>query len=371
MDNLTHTLFAVTLARTPLGRAGRGTMAALVIASNIPDIDIVAAARDRVAYLAWHRGPTHGPLGLVGLGLTTAGIVSIGRRMLDARRSGGEPAPSRNASFGMLVSISMIGVMFHVLMDLPTSYGTRLLIPFDWRWFAVDWLPIIDIYLWMILGIGLVLAELSTASRHRIAAIVLMCVAANYGVRAIAHREALALAPRLFGPHLPPPCDPQTARSPLVDDWPRARVVPPAAPGKACLVEIAALPTFVSPFRWRVVAHLWNAYELHEIDVLDSRFQRPADGAEAFWRRSVRYPNVWTPPVAAAAATRTGRVFLGFSRFPAARSFVDPAGLATVRWNDVRFAGGIYSMNDRRPDPFAVVIRIGPDGHVVDETLGR
>ena len=357
----------MTLARTPLGRAGRGTTAALIIASNIPDIDIVAAARDRVAYLAWHRGPTHGPLGLVGLGLATAGIVSIGRRMLDTHRSGGEPAQSLNASFGMLASISMIGVLLHILMDLPTSYGTRLLSPFDWRWFAVDWLPIIDIYLWVMLGIGLVFAELSKASRRRIAAIVLMFMAANYGVRAMAHRQALALAPRLFGPHLPAPCDPQTARASVIDDWPRPRV----EPGKACLVEIAAVPTFVSPFRWRVIAHLSNAYELHEIDVLDSRFQRPADGAEAFWRRSVRYPNVWTPPVAAAAATRTGRVFLGFARFPAARSFVDPAGLATVRWNDVRFAGGIYSLNDRRPDPFAVIIRIGPDGHILDETLGR
>ena len=45
--------------------------------------------------------------------------------------------------------------------------------------------------------------------------------------------------------------------------------------------------------------------------------------------------------------------------------------MATVRWNDMRFAGGIYSLNDRRPNPFAVVIRIGPDGHILDETLGR
>ena len=42
MDNVTHTLFALTLARTPLGR-GRGTTAALVLASNAPDVDIVAA----------------------------------------------------------------------------------------------------------------------------------------------------------------------------------------------------------------------------------------------------------------------------------------------------------------------------------------
>ena len=39
MDNLTHTLFALTLARTPLGRAGRGTTATLLLASSAPDAD--------------------------------------------------------------------------------------------------------------------------------------------------------------------------------------------------------------------------------------------------------------------------------------------------------------------------------------------
>ena len=62
MDNVTHTLFALTLARTPLGRGGRGTTAALVLASNAPDIDIVATLGGSANYLAWHRGPTHGPL---------------------------------------------------------------------------------------------------------------------------------------------------------------------------------------------------------------------------------------------------------------------------------------------------------------------
>src|SRR5436190_24206085 len=128
MDNVTHTLFALTLARSPLGRAGRGTTAALIIASNAPDIDIVGAARGGITYLAWHRGPTHGPLGIVGLGVATAGLVWVGRRMLERRMP--EKATARaseaegQASFGMLVMVSLIGVLFHILMDVPTSYGT-------------------------------------------------------------------------------------------------------------------------------------------------------------------------------------------------------------------------------------------------------
>ena len=83
LDNLTHTLFALTLARTPLGRAGRGTTAALLVASNAPDIDIVTTAGGGVSYLQWHRGPTHGLLGVAGLGVLTAGLVWLWQRFRD------------------------------------------------------------------------------------------------------------------------------------------------------------------------------------------------------------------------------------------------------------------------------------------------
>src|SRR5690242_15808647 len=78
VDNVTHTLFALTLARTPLGRAGRGATAALVIASNAPDADIVTASRGALSYLTWHRGPTHGLLGVVGLGIASGGLAWAG-----------------------------------------------------------------------------------------------------------------------------------------------------------------------------------------------------------------------------------------------------------------------------------------------------
>src|SRR5690242_6762323 len=129
MDNVTHTLFGATLARTPLARAGRGTTAALVLASNAPDIDIIAAlGGGSIKYLQWHRGPTHGPLGVVGLAVVTAVVVWVGRRIYDRRRDGAPPsntdaaAAPRDASFAMLVAVSAIGIVFHILMDLPTSY---------------------------------------------------------------------------------------------------------------------------------------------------------------------------------------------------------------------------------------------------------
>ena len=372
MDNVTHTLFALTLARTPLGRAGRGTTAALVVASNAPDFDIVTAVPGGfVTYLRWHRGPTHGPIGVVALGVATAAIVWSWYRMLDRARA---QTPSPAAPFGMLAIAATIGVMLHVLMDLPTSYGTRILSPFDWHWYAVDWMPIVDIYLVGALVSGLVFGRGSETARRRNAGIVLALMAANYGVRGIAHHEALALAPRLFGPTLPQACPGEPPHTAVVDVWPHERRIQDAAfqaSGRRCLVEIAALPTFFSPFSWRIVAQFSNAYEVHETNLLDARFRAPATESEALWRRGVRYPNVWTDAAARAAGTRAAQVFLGFSRFPAARSFVDPAGAATVRFSDIRFVTSGFVDEVRRSDPFTVIVRTTPDGRVTEEAFGR
>ena len=381
MDNLTHSLFALTLARTPLARAGRGTTAALILASNAPDIDIIATAGGALKYLEWHRGPTHGPIGVVGLGVIAAGLVWIGRRLYDARFPAGpsNPAappavsgsPSSDASFGVLLAVSMIGIVLHVLMDLPTVYGTRPLSPFNWHWFAMDWLPILDVYLLMALIVGL-LGRPTPAQRRAKAAFVLLLMATNYGVRAASHHQALVLAPRLFGPTLPPPCDPPAPGARLLESWPRASTPSIPPDGKRCLVEIAAMPSFTSPFRWRIIAQLSNAYEIHDIDLLDGRFSEPEDESGAPWRTTLRYPNVWTPVVQRAAVTRLGQRFLAFSRFPAARSAIDPHGATTVRFTDMRFVGGVTGLDQPAPRAglFTATIRVAPDGRILDEKLG-
>src|SRR5262249_30606398 len=382
LDNVTHTLVAATLARTKLARAGRGTTAALVLASNAPDIDILATAGGSLKYLEWHRGITHGPLGIARLGVIVAGLVWIGRRVRDRRLMSRAAAPSPSASdalantkpdasFGMLVAISILGVLVHVLMDLPTSYGTRLLSPFDWHWFGADWMPIVDIYLLMIV-IASLFGRATPAQAQRKAMIVLVLVAADYGLRGATHRQALDLAPRLFGPTLPELCDTPSTTMPLIDSWPRRTPPSPPAPGRRCLVEIAAVPSFISPFRWRIIAQMSNAYEIHDIDLLNKEFTDTEFASEAPWRLTLRYPNVWTPGVQQAATTRLGQTFLGFSRFPAARTALDPRGVTTVRFTDVRFVGGVTGLDQPAPRGglFTATVRIGVDGRVVEEVLG-
>src|SRR4029077_18363874 len=144
------------------------------------------------AYLRWHRGPTHGPLGIVALGLLVATIVRLGVPLLDK-----SPDEEGVATWPMLAAVSVIGVLCHVLMDFPTSYGSRLLSPFDWHWFAVDWMPIVDVYLLFGLGAGLLFGSMSQPARRRNAAIALALMAANYGIRGVAHHQALLTAPRI------------------------------------------------------------------------------------------------------------------------------------------------------------------------------
>ncbi len=368
MDNLTHTLFGATLARTPLGRAGRGTTATLILASNAPDIDIVTAAGGALKYLEWHRGPTHGPIGIVLLGLASAGIVWLAHTARGRRsRSDPDASPPR---FAALALAGIVGVIFHVLMDLPTSYGTRALSPFSWTWFAWDWMPIIDIYLWITLATCLLFGRGSAQARRRNVAIALSIMAGIYGVRAAAHQRAVAAAPRVFGPILPAPC-PGVRPQSFVDRWPRSRAGVDSEWGR-CLIEIAAMPDFVSPFHWRLIAHVSNAYESQRINVLDRRHIGEPSAADASWRRTLREPNQWTAAVTAAAGTEVGGVFLGFSRFPAARTSLERDGSITVRWSDMRYIPPGLPRNSpaRRGSFFSATVRVASDGTILEQRLG-
>ena len=132
------------------------------------------------------------------------------------------------------------------------------------------------------------------------------------------------------------------------------------------------MPDLGSPFRWRLIAQLSNAYEVRDVNLLDTVFRMPT-GAGAMWRLTLRYPNQWAPAVVRAAGTRVAQAFLGFSRFPAALSFVDRDGITTVRWTDVRFSSGPRppgAPSDSVANLFTATVRIAADGRILDAQLG-
>ena len=351
MDNITHTLVGLTLVRAGVGRKTPGAMTAMLLASNAPDLDIVSAITGgAVPYLATHRGPTHGVLGVIGLALISA-LIAWG--MPAARR---RPLPSWR-TLGALAGIALMGGVLHVLMDLPTSYGVRLFFPFDPTWYALDWMPIVDVYVWALLAIGLSVAWIGPGRRVQAARAVLVAIVAFYGIRATAQSRALAIATSTAADGTARPC----ANAPVLSRHPGVFEAYAAGPG-ACL-QAAALPTFFSPFTWQLVRQEVNGYELRTVSLLDQR--KPT--VDRLWIPSES--DAW---VAAARRTNTGRVFLNFSRLPATRSVVLPDGSHRVRLLDVRFIGGPFQFNDEpemRP-PFVATVIVSPAGAIVREGLG-
>jgi membrane-bound metal-dependent hydrolase YbcI (DUF457 family) len=355
VDNITHSLFALTLANAGLRRTGRGSVATLVIASNIPDIEILTTVTGgRVAYLAAHRGPTHGLLGLA-LAVATAAVV------WGVQRWRGQPRDD-TASFLSLTGIAAIGVLGHIAMDFCTSYGTRIFSPFVNAWFGVDWLPIFDIFLLLILGSGLVASYVRPQARARIAAVVLLLAAGHYAFRAALHvaalQEAQARQNAAFGAVASNGL-PRTVFSYL------NRAQPSALP--------AALPTPFSPFRWRLITRAPGRYVVSEVNLLAGRTRHggggvmPTDDPDSIW-----FPDESTPMVHAAATAPLARVFLDFARFPAAEVIRHRNGDATVHWYDIRFGERPALPGDgrRHTSPFGVWVRLSPAGAMVGQGLG-
>ncbi len=56
------------------------------------------------------------------------------------------------ARFTRLLPLAYLGTLSHPLLDWLNTYGIRLLMPFDGRWFYGDTLFIIDPWIWLVLG---------------------------------------------------------------------------------------------------------------------------------------------------------------------------------------------------------------------------
>jgi inner membrane protein len=138
-----------------LKRRTRYGNATLMIASNLPDLDVLVFLTGSSGF-AFRRGWTHGILAQALLPIALGGLMWLVGR---AVRRGGVHDEGRPLSFSWLVLLSYVGVLSHVLLDYLNNYGIRLLAPLDWRWFYGDAVFIVDLFLWIALGTGIWLAR--------------------------------------------------------------------------------------------------------------------------------------------------------------------------------------------------------------------
>ncbi|HUX68079.1 MAG TPA: metal-dependent hydrolase [Terriglobales bacterium] len=306
MDNLTHSLVGVALSRAFFKKRVAFATTALVIAANLPDLDLLYSWPG-IRYLEYHRGLFHS---LVLLPLWAL-AVALALRWFAARRQ--QPLPALRMGF----LLGLAGVGSHILLDWCNAYGVRLFAPFSRTFYALDISPMLDPWLWLLLLsflgfpllLGLITTEVGVPKKnpHRLSGLlVLVLFAAWLGLRARQHAAALD--------ELNSPDVSRYFNNQLPYNW-------------------AAFPTS-SPFAWRAVVDLPANYLVADLS-------SPWDSSQATFtlrRNYIKPPR--TPAVAAAEQTPTGRIFLWYARFPMADEEQHGSDSVAIL-TDMRFAQGV------------------------------
>ena len=145
MDNLCHSLVGMALGRAGLNRRTALATSTLVIANNLPDIDVGVFLTNTLA-MSFRRGWTHGVVAQATLPIALTGAMLL----YDRYRK--KSSPDDRVVASQILLLSYLGVLLHVFMDWCNSYGVRLLMPFSSRWFYGDALYIVDPWLYLLLG---------------------------------------------------------------------------------------------------------------------------------------------------------------------------------------------------------------------------
>ena len=308
MDNLTHTLTGVMLSRAGLNRVAPQATLALALASNAPDIDIVARSWGSLTYLHHHRGLSHSLLAVPVLALAVAGLVWL----LDRRGR-------ESFRWERVYLVALAGVATHPLIDFTNAYGVRLALPFSPTWYRWDIEFLVDVWVWVVflaLLAGPALGRLISGeigarpgSGRGAAILALLFLAGWWGARDLFHRRAVAvLESHIYG------FNPAAA----ADDEAAARSAEPVPP-----LRVAALPSPASLFQWHGLVETEGFYQVFDFNVL--RGFDPTAGR-------ILYKPEKTPALEAALQTATARRFAEFVQYP-------------------------YATVDRREDGYRVLLR--------------
>ena len=284
----------------------------MILAANIPDVDIISLARGSLTYLEFHRGYAHS-LALAPVMAFVAAFLILGRRI------------SWWAYF-----FSLLGVLSHLVLDWTNVYGIRMLLPFSSAWLRLDQTQVIDFWIWSILLLAVAAPALarmvggeiggkkSRGPKRGWAWFAIVALTGYEGMRFAAHQRAMAeMGAHLFNGSTP--------------------------------ARVSALPTGMMPWNWRGVAEGPGWVDNVPIDL---RVPFDPDAGR------IDYAPEPSPAMDAARATRAFQVFQMFNQLPFWR--VTPGVDGTiVELVDMRFGA---------PDRAAFVARavVGEDGRVVD-----
>src|SRR2546428_6801059 len=153
-DNITHGLAAALLAQAGLRqRYGALATVALIVGSELPDLDCLFKLGGPVADFVHHRGITHSLCGGAGLALLGAALLwSVWRAH----------------PYWRVTWLVYMGVLLHIGMDYLTSYGTQIFLPFYAGHYTADAVFIVDFTYSALMITGLLLVRMVRRQRqHR------------------------------------------------------------------------------------------------------------------------------------------------------------------------------------------------------------
>jgi inner membrane protein len=348
MDTLSHGLAGSVLSRAVTDRPeARAAFWVGAIAAMVPDLDFLFIS-SRIDYLRDHRSWTHSFLVLPFLALA---IALVAKMFL------------RRAPFGILWTVSALGILSHIVFDWITSFGTMFWTPASRTRYFLDWVFILDPVFSAIVIASLILALIYRDSARRITAAGSMLLLLYVGFCAVVHARAVAA-------------------------W---RRIDPAPVGS----KIAAMPQFLSPFRWLGLTDRGDAIDAAFFDIGPfargvENPQPPHRWSEVLRSLSDSYPPPArvrvrrydkpppSPALAAARALPDWKIYLAFARFPLETVAAEPNGDTTVIVQDLRFlpwfAGPWERDTDQggfRRQPFVYRVRFDPSLRVLERGFVR
>ena len=297
MDNVTHSLTGLAMARAGLDRLCPRATLLLLVSANIPDIDVVGLLGGQLNYLEMHRGYTHTILGLPAMALVSVLVVAaIYRQRLPWLRAW---------------LLSCAGVASHLLLDWTNSYGVRPFLPFTSEWFHLDLNGLWDgailavlffALVWPFLG-GLVSQEIGerSSTRGRGVAVFALCFLLLYDCgRGLLHARVLAqLNSRVYNGEEP--------------------------------LNVSALPDSVNPLVWTGIVEVPESFRLFHMRAFDEF--NPNESIVFFKRRI-------DAGISSVSKTEPFRYFLYFARFPVwyeGPSNSDQGETKKIQLSDLRF----------------------------------
>jgi inner membrane protein len=329
MDNLAHALVGAALGRAVADRHVARAGLIGIVAANAPDWTelFIGLPGTRADYLMLHRGITHSLVGAllesIALTLLIGGIWRLVR-------------PDKAPPWRWLALCIGAAIASHLFMEWQGSYGWRPFLPWNNRWYYLDWVAIVDPFFWLLplvglawgserhwthlagaLVVGAAMTFVIARNAERMATWVLVvyaavCVAAvvgwiRYWFGPVARQRAAALALYVLAVYAGAQGVAAQARKHEI----RLEATRRFGTG----AQSAALTEIGQPFRWEAI------------------YANPDTVAGADWRipRHLRAPAV----VRAIQETADGKAMAQFARFLTGE--VDSSG-ATVYLRDARYA---------------------------------